>query len=102
MTTTRITHGGDLRHTREAVRAASLTRQSGAVWNAYAHCDRAPFGWEVPAHGLAAPVLPAAGRYRLTPKQWIAVAVLAWASVIAAWALALAFHRYNTRTGRAA
>lgn len=30
----------------EARRACSLRRQEGAHWNAYAHCDRAPFGWE--------------------------------------------------------
>ena len=33
-------------HTAEAVRAISLTRRTGAVWDAYANCDRAPFGWE--------------------------------------------------------
>lgn len=30
----------------EARRAISLRRQHGLHWEAYAHCDRAPFGWE--------------------------------------------------------
>lgn len=30
----------------EARRAISLRRQTGLHWDAYAHCDRAPFGWE--------------------------------------------------------
>lgn len=36
----------DQAHTREALRARSLARQEGPVWDAYAHCDRAPLGWE--------------------------------------------------------
>lgn len=43
----RIDRKPDPAHTREAVRARSLARRSGPVWNAYAHCDRAPFGWEL-------------------------------------------------------
>jgi hypothetical protein len=33
-------------HTAEAVRAISLARRHGPVWDAYAHCERAPLGWE--------------------------------------------------------
>lgn len=33
-------------HTAEAARAVSLRRREGRVWDAYASCDRAPFGWE--------------------------------------------------------
>lgn len=36
----------DRAHTREAVRARALTRREGPVWDAYAHCDRAPLDWE--------------------------------------------------------
>lgn len=36
----------NLAHTAEAVRAISLTRRTGAVRDAYAGCDRAPFNWE--------------------------------------------------------
>lgn len=31
---------------REALRARSLRRREGLVWDAYAGCDRAPMGWE--------------------------------------------------------
>jgi len=31
---------------REALRARSLRRREGLVWDAYAGDDRAPFGWE--------------------------------------------------------
>lgn len=37
---------GDSCQTREACRARSLSRQRGPEWDVYAHCDRAPFGWE--------------------------------------------------------
>ena len=33
-------------HTAEAIRARSLARREGPVWDAYAGCDRAPFNWE--------------------------------------------------------
>lgn len=31
---------------REALRARSIVRREGPVWDAYAGCDRAPMGWE--------------------------------------------------------
>lgn len=31
---------------REAIRARSIARQEGPVWDAYAGCDRAPMNWE--------------------------------------------------------
>ena len=34
-------------HTNEACRARSLHRREGRHWEAYAGCDRAPFGWEI-------------------------------------------------------
>ena len=36
----------DARHMHEAERAVSIRRQHGAVWDAYADCERSPFGWE--------------------------------------------------------
>lgn len=33
-------------HTAQAIRARSLARREGPVWDAYAGCDRAPFNWE--------------------------------------------------------
>lgn len=39
-------HTLDRQHEAEALRARSLHRQEGPQWDAYAHCDRAPFGWE--------------------------------------------------------
>lgn len=38
--------GVNPREEAEARRAISLRRQEGLHWDAYAHCDRAPFGWE--------------------------------------------------------
>lgn len=37
----------DRHHTAKALRARSLRDQRGPHWEAYAHCDRAPFGWEI-------------------------------------------------------
>ncbi len=39
-------HTLDRQHEAEALRARSLHRQEGPHWDAYAGCDRAPFGWE--------------------------------------------------------
>ena len=41
-----FTTAADTTHTGQAVRARSLARREGPVWDSYAHCDRAPFGWE--------------------------------------------------------
>lgn len=42
----RIHAAADRAHTARALRARSLARREGPVWEAYAHCDRAPFNWE--------------------------------------------------------
>lgn len=39
----------DHAHMARANGAASIRRREGAVFEAYAHCDRAPLGWENPS-----------------------------------------------------
>lgn len=40
------TSASDPQLVREAIRARSIARQEGLVWDAYAGCDRAPMNWE--------------------------------------------------------
>lgn len=40
------TNASDPQLVREAIRARSIARQEGPVWDAYAGCDRAPMNWE--------------------------------------------------------
>ena len=37
----------DRKHEAEVIRAMNMERQAGPIWDTYAGCDRAPFGWEL-------------------------------------------------------
>ena len=83
----------DRAHTAAALRARSLARRAGPYWDAYAHCDRAPLGWDQPP--LASPSATRSSRF--TPAQRGLLGAVFIASGLAALLLALGFYWANRR-----